>query len=92
MGTQYRSIILYHDAAQQRAAEESKKKAASRFNKPIVTEIVPLKTFYPAEDGHQDYFNKNPNASYCVFVIRPKLEKLKKLSKEGSKIQPPSNK
>lgn len=80
-GTQYRSIILYHDEAQRRAAEQVKKKAASRYKDPITTEIVPLKKFYAAEEYHQDYFAKNPNAPYCAFVIRPKLEKF--LKKQG---------
>ena len=81
-GTQYRSIILYHDDRQKLAAEASKKAAASQFHDPIVTEIVPLTKFYKAEKYHQNYFNNNPNAPYCSYVIRPKLDKLvKKLSK-----------
>ncbi len=77
VGTQYRSIILYHNGAQKLAAEKSKQQAAWRYTSSIVTEIVPLKKFYRAEDYHQDYFRKNPNAAYCQMVIRPKLEKLK---------------
>jgi peptide-methionine (S)-S-oxide reductase len=81
-GTQYRSIILYHDEKQKQAAEASKKAAASQFRDPIVTEIVPLTKFYKAEGYHQNYYNDNSNAPYCQFVIRPKLDKLlKKLSK-----------
>jgi peptide-methionine (S)-S-oxide reductase len=81
-GTQYRSIILYHDEQQKQLAEASKKAAASQFKDPIVTEIVPLKKFYKAEAYHQNYYNNNPNAGYCQVVIRPKLDKLmKKLSK-----------
>jgi peptide-methionine (S)-S-oxide reductase len=76
-GTQYRSIILYHDATQKQMAEKSKQNAARRFPDPIVTEIVPLVQFYPAEDYHQDYFRKNPNAPYCAVVISPKLQKFK---------------
>jgi peptide-methionine (S)-S-oxide reductase len=76
-GTQYRSIILYHDEAQRRAAERSREEAQKRFDDPIVTEVVPLKIFHPAEDYHQDYFANNPDAAYCVFVIKPKLKKLK---------------
>lgn len=76
-GTQYRSIILYANEAQKKAAEESKARAAKRFKDPIVTEIVPLKAFYPAEDYHQDYYNLNKNKNgYCQFVITPKLKKL----------------
>jgi peptide-methionine (S)-S-oxide reductase len=78
-GPQYRSIILCHDDAQRQDAEKSKKEAQPRFTDPIVTEIVPLKKFYPAEDYHQDYFRKNPNAGYCRVVIRPKLDKLEHL-------------
>lgn len=85
MGTQYRSIIMYHDDVQKKAAEKSKSAAASKFKDPIVTEIVPLKKFYVAEDYHQDYFRKNPNAPYCAYVISPKLQKLQKLKKELKK-------
>jgi len=77
-GPQYRSIILHHDDAQKQAAERLKKEAGARFKNPIVTEIVPLGTFYPAEDYHQDYFRKNPDQAYCRVVIQPKLEKFKK--------------
>jgi peptide-methionine (S)-S-oxide reductase len=78
VGTQYRSIILYHNEAQKQAAEKSKQEVATRFAAPIVTEIAPLTKFYPAEEYHQDYFRKNPNAGYCRVVIRPKLDKFKK--------------
>ena len=76
VGTQYRSIILYKNEAERRVSEESKQKAQSSFPSPIVTEILPLTEFYPAEEYHQDYYRKNPYAGYCTFVIRPKLEKL----------------
>ena len=76
-GTQYRSIILYHDEAQKLAAEKSKAVAQERFEDPIVTEIVPLTQFWPAEDYHQEYFRLNPNAGYCRAVIRPKVEKFR---------------
>jgi peptide-methionine (S)-S-oxide reductase len=75
-GTQYRSIILYSDDAQKTAAEASKARAAKRFKDPIVTQIVPLKAFYSAEDYHQNYYNSNKNQGYCQFVITPKLKKL----------------
>jgi peptide-methionine (S)-S-oxide reductase len=77
-GTQYRSIILYADPEQKRLAEASKKAEEAKLGKPVTTEIVPLKAFYRAEEYHQDYFKKNPNAPYCVYVISPKLEKLEK--------------
>jgi peptide-methionine (S)-S-oxide reductase len=84
-GTQYRSIILYTGEAQKAAAEKSKAAAQKRFQSPIVTEIVPLKQFYPAEDYHQNYFNRNPEAGYCRVVIRPKVEKIeKKLKQEAA--------
>src|SRR5947208_16478514 len=77
VGTQYRSIILYHNDAQKQAAEKSKALVQLRLPRPIVTEIVPLTRFYKAEEYHQDYFRKNPNVPYCATVIRPKLENLK---------------
>jgi peptide-methionine (S)-S-oxide reductase len=80
-GTQYRSIILYNSAAQKAAADKSKAEAQKHFRQPIVTEIVPLKKFYPAEDYHQDYYRANPNQPYCRAVIRPKVEKFEKLLK-----------
>ena len=76
VGPQYRSIILPADEDQRAVAEASMKAAASRFSSPIVTEIKELKTFYEAEAYHQDYFDQNPNAPYCRFVIAPKLKKL----------------
>ena len=75
-GTQYRSIILYHDEKQKQAAEKSRLAAQKDFHDPIVTEIVPFKKFYKAEDYHQGYYDANSNASYCRVVIAPKLEKL----------------
>lgn len=77
-GPQYRSIILYADETQKAAAQASLAKANPSWGGRIVTEIVPLQTFYEAEEYHQDYYKKNPDAGYCRVVIRPKLEKLKK--------------
>jgi len=82
-GTQYRSVIMYHDEAQKKAAEKSKNAAATKFKEKIVTEIVPLKKFYVAEAYHQDYFRNNPNVPYCAHVISPKLQKLQKSRKKG---------
>jgi len=76
VGTQYRSIILYSGDAQRVAAEKSKAEAARQFSSPIVTQIVPLKHFYPAEAYHQNYYNLHSNQGYCQFVIGPKLHKL----------------
>jgi peptide-methionine (S)-S-oxide reductase len=75
-GTQYRSIILYSDESQRKIAEASKTIAARNFKDPIVTQIVPLKAFYPAEGYHQNYYNQNKNSGYCQIVITPKLKKL----------------
>ena len=77
-GTQYRSTILYSSETQKAAAEKSKAEAQKRFRQPIVTEIAPLKKFYPAEDYHQGYYRANPNQPYCRMVIRPKVEKFEK--------------
>jgi peptide-methionine (S)-S-oxide reductase len=76
IGSQYRSIILYSDQAQRRAAEKSKTEAARHFSAPITTRIVPLKEFYPAEKYHQNFYNEHQGQSYCQIVIRPKLRKL----------------
>jgi len=76
VGTQYRSIILYHNESQRGIAEAAVKAAAAEFARPIATEIAPLEVFYPAEEYHQNYFNRNPYAGYCAAVIRPKLKKL----------------
>ena len=77
-GTQYRSIILYSSEAQRVAAEKSRAEAQKHFARPIVTQIVPLTKFYPAEDYHQDYYRANPNQPYCRAVIQPKVEKFEK--------------
>lgn len=77
VGTQYRSAIFYHNEKQKLAAEKSKAEAQKLFDDPIVTEIHSLTNFYKAENYHQDYYKNNPNAPYCVFVIKPKLKKLK---------------
>lgn len=77
-GTQYRSVIFYHDDRQKQLAEKSRKEAQAAFDDPIVTEIQPLKAFYPAEDYHRDYYKNHENAPYCRFVIKPKLDKLDK--------------
>jgi len=78
VGTSYRSIILYRTEKQKLEAEKSKLEAQKDFKHSIVTEIVPLKKFYKAEDYHQEYYDNNSNAPYCQVVIAPKLEKLEK--------------
>lgn len=75
-GTQYRSIIFYHDDSQKKIAEDvTNNFAKSLWDDPIVTEIIPLDKFWPAEDYHQNYFKNNPNQAYCQLIINPKLEK-----------------
>lgn len=80
-GTQYRSIIFYHNDGQKQLAEKYKKEleTAKIWSDPIVTEISQFKKFYKAEDYHQDYYNQNGNQPYCSFVITPKIEKFKKV-------------
>ena len=87
VGTQYRSAIFYQNDDQRRIAEGYKKELNEKkvFEKPIVTEISPLKNFYPAEDYHQNYYNNNGDQPYCYFVIKPKLEKFEKVFKEKLK-------
>ena len=76
VGTQYRSAIYYADDNQREIAEKSMSKIQESFDKDIVTEISSLGEFYFAEDYHQDYFDENPTAGYCRYVIAPKLQKL----------------
>jgi peptide-methionine (S)-S-oxide reductase len=80
VGTQYRSAIFYHNDHQKLQAESYKRQLdeSGSFDSPIVTEIVPFKEFFAAEDYHQNYFDLNGEQPYCQFVIRPKIEKLKK--------------
>lgn len=84
VGTQYRSIILYHDLDQKRESEETLKRldASGAWSSPIVTKIEKFTRFYPAEDYHQNYFELNPNNSYCSYVISPKVDKFKKVFKD----------
>ena len=82
IGTQYRSVIFYHDDKQKEAAEASIKLFSTKFLNPIVTQLLPMPTFYKAEDYHQDYFKNNPNQGYCSFVVAPKVEKFKGVYKD----------
>ncbi|MFH1121162.1 MAG: peptide-methionine (S)-S-oxide reductase MsrA [Bacteroidota bacterium] len=81
VGTQYRSVIFYHNDAQKEMAEFYKKElnTSGSWEDPIVTEISALNAFYKAEDYHQNYYNNNKRAPYCTFVIGPKLEKFEKV-------------
>jgi len=89
VGTQYRSVIFYHNEEQKRLAETAKDELnkAGAYNNPIVTEISPATTFYEAEAYHQSYFANNPEQGYCAFVIAPKLDKFRKVFKEKLKTE-----
>lgn len=78
-GTQYRSVIYYHNAEQKKNALEVVKEIAAYYEDPVVTEVSPLGIFYEAEDYHQDYYNNNRSQGYCSAVITPKLTKLRKM-------------
>ena len=84
VGTQYRSIVLFHDEEQRKTAESIKKALdeSGAFKNPIVTEIVPYTTFYRAHADHQDYFENHPENPYCSVVIAPKVEKFEKVFKD----------
>jgi peptide-methionine (S)-S-oxide reductase len=80
MGTQYRSAIFYHSPEQKREAERmiADLEREKVFDHPIVTEVVPLPAFYPAEEYHRDYYNRNPGQGYCRAVVAPKVAKMRK--------------
>ncbi len=82
-GTQYRSVIFYHSEQQKALAEASKKAldASGAWDRPAVTEISPLTSYYAAEDYHRNYYRLNPQQSYCTTVIRPKLDKFRMVFK-----------
>jgi peptide-methionine (S)-S-oxide reductase len=84
IGTQYRSVIYYHDDEQKELAESYKRKLNEEkaYRKDVVTEISPLPEFYIAEPYHQDYFRNNPNQAYCAAVVRAKVQKARKVFKE----------
>ena len=86
-GTQYRSAIFYHNDEQKKLSEHYKKEldSSGAFDAPIVTEIVPFTKFYKAEGYHQNYFNEHGAQPYCIFVIKPKVEKFKKAFKNKLK-------
>jgi peptide-methionine (S)-S-oxide reductase len=81
VGSQYRSVIFYHDETQRQTAEELMQQLteAGVYDQPIVTEIVPFERFYKAEDYHQNYFVDNGNVPYCAIIVQPKVEKFKKV-------------
>ena len=87
VGSQYRSVIFYHDAEQKEIAEKSRNETAASglWADPIVTEITPFTNFYPAEGYHQNYFLRNPAQGYCQMIIDPKIKKFKKDFKQQLK-------
>ncbi|MBD99110.1 MAG: peptide-methionine (S)-S-oxide reductase [Verrucomicrobia bacterium] len=84
VGTQYRSVVFYHDSIQKETALAIKQALddSDAFGNKIVTEISPIENFYPAEDYHQDYYKNNPDKGYCQMVVRPKIEKFQKVFRE----------
>jgi len=87
IGTQYRSVVFYHNE-EQKAKVEKYKTALNKsgaWDNPVVTTLEPFVKFYPAEDYHQNYYNDNKNEGYCQFVIRPKVEKFEKVFKSKLK-------
>ena len=80
VGTQYRSAIFYHSPEQEQIARKkiAELEAAKLWNAPIVTEVVPITAFYPAEEYHQEYFSRNPYQPYCQIVVAPKVAKARK--------------
>ena len=89
VGTQYRSVIFYHNDEQKKKAEHYKAELdkSGAWDNPIVTTMEPFTKFYPAEDYHQNYYNENTGQGYCQFVIRPKVEKFQKVFKDKLKKQ-----
>jgi peptide-methionine (S)-S-oxide reductase len=87
VGSQYRSVIYYHSEDQKALAEKYKKEldASGAFDKPIVTEISPFTKFYKAESYHQNYYKSNTSQPYCTMVVRPKVEKFRKVFKDKLK-------
>lgn len=87
VGPQYRSVIFYRDNEEKEKAERYKSELdkSGAFDKPIVTAVEPFKNFYPAENYHQNYYYENGSQPYCMFVIRPKLEKFEKVFKNKIK-------
>ncbi len=78
VGTQYRSVIFYTTPEQKNLSEQYIKETLKEVSAPIVTEVVPLVNFYPAEEYHKKYYTQNSNAQYCQIVIAPKIEKVEK--------------
>ena len=80
VGSQYRSAIFYHSPEQKRVVEQTIRELGAEqvFDAPIVTQVLPAEVFYPAENYHQEYFQRNPNQPYCQFVVAPKVAKFRR--------------
>ncbi len=88
IGTQYRSVVFYHNEEQKEAAIKSKTEVATKiWEDPIVTEITEFDKFFQAEDYHNDYFANNPNQGYCRVIIEPKVMKFRKMFKDKLKVR-----
>lgn len=87
VGTQYRSVIYFHNEEQRKTAEIVLEELGQYYDSPIVTELSPLGTFYEAEEDHQNYYKNNTSQGYCQVVINPKLSKLRKLHADKIKIK-----
>jgi peptide-methionine (S)-S-oxide reductase len=91
VGTQYRSVVFYHNDEQKQKVEEYKRRLNEEkaYAADVVTEISPFTKFYKAEDYHQNYYNENSNQSYCMFVVKPKLDKFRKVFADKLKEKAP---
>lgn len=95
VGTQYRSVIFYHDGKQKKTAEEVIREitASGIWDGPLVTELTPVQPFFKAEEHHQEYYQRNPRQGYCTFIIAPKVLKFRKKYSEllkGNELRPMS--
>ena len=90
VGTQYRSVVLYHDERQKATAEQVMRELEEEklWRRKLVTQLVPFSVFYPAEEYHHDYFRRNPSGGYCQFVIAPKVSKFRAKFAERLKAAP----
>jgi len=90
VGTQYRSVVLYHDERQKATAEQVMRELEEEklWRRKLVTQLVPFSVFYPAEEYHHDYFRRNPSGGYCQFVIAPKVAKFRAKFAERLKAAP----
>ena len=82
IGPQYQAVIFFHTDEQKKLAEKTKEEMGLKLGQKIATKILPFRNFYPAEESHRDFYEKNPNTSYSKAVIAPKIEKVKKLLNE----------